>query len=393
MKTTLATVIATLALLPVLYSGSAACGAADDEADCQSNSTYLAQGARRVLDVNLGFTPGPILAVSTDPVGNAVDGADDDGDAEEQTVSRPRRLWLDPGRERLLALDQDALFAVDLGSFEPVTETEIGSEAGTLAVSPDSQALVVTDRIQGEVKLIPLDGISPPVSIPVGAGPNGVALGPGQRLAYVANEISGSLTIIETGLGAPRQDDRRVYVSATGEGVLVALDADGRIRRRYGGLPIRLRDLFFVPGGHRLLASYSELLVTGEIGTLGDGDLSVDEGVVELDLESGAVTRWSLGDEAPAADRLGRPCGLISLSGGKQVAVAVPGWSKIFVLDVSDTSATRGQVVRRLDFDGEPSWLAAGDPAGDWLYVLDEGAHSVTALDTKGGIAGVASLR
>jgi hypothetical protein len=75
------------------------------------------------------------------------------------------------------------------------------------------------------------------------------------------------------------------------------------------------------------------------------------------------------------------------------VAVALPGWGEVAVMDTAPDSPTRGQVVREIPVPGEPRWLAAAELAMDWLYVLDERAAMVYVLDAEGNVAYEVSLQ
>jgi len=356
-----------------------------DEPCPDRRSTLDSSGARHVLDVPLPFRPGPMTLVT-----HTEQGFDQ---------SRSSRLWLGEGGLSLYAIHDDAIWRLDLATLDRARVAAVGQRAARITGSRADDTLLFTDPLRGELWVLDQTHVSEPVRIEVGAGPTAVALGPGRRLAYVANEYDRSVSLVETGVGVVAQGDRSLLVASAGTGELLELDGDGRTRERYGDLPGRLDDLLLLEGGRELVASFSELLTTGEPGTLGDGELVIDEGLVLLDRETGEIQRWSLHrqdtDDQPTEHEadLARPTGLVPLAGGRQVAVALPGWSEVAVMDTAPDSPTRGQVVREIPVPGEPRWLVAAELAMDWLYVLDERAATVYVLDAKGDIAHEVSLQ
>jgi len=357
-----------------------ACNAPQDDDDCLNETTQVSpSGARHVLDVALPFKPGPLAVVTRLDTGTE--------------VSRSSRVWLAEDGMSLYVLQDNRVWRVDVATGDRERVGAVDKEAGQITGSEQDDTLVVSDPIRGAVWVMDQTRLSDPVRIPVGAGPGALALGPGRRLAYVANEYARSLSLVDTGVGVVTPGERSVYVSSVGDGTLQELDGDGRLRRTYEGLPTRLHDLVILADGRELWASYSELLTTGDIGTLGDGDLVIDEGVVRLDLETGQVERFSLKRSAGSAREgmLASPTGLVALPEGR-LAVALPGWGEVAVMDIAADSPTLGAVVAERPVPGEPRWLARAKLKTDWLYALDDRSATVFTLDPEGQILQTVSL-
>lgn len=344
------------------------------------NTEVSSTGARHVLDVPLPFAPGPMVVLS-----HGQDGA---------RVSRSSRLWLGDGGTQLYALDGSVVWGLDLGTLELSRVGAVDNQAEQLAGVEKEDTLLVTDSARGSLWV--LDQLRPgsPVRIPVGAAPAAVALGPGCRLAYVANAGDWSVSLVDTGVGVLSPAPREVLVAAKDEGAMVVLDGDGRPRGRFDGLPSRIGDLTVVASGRLALASYSELVTTGDIGVLGDGTLVLDEGLVAVDLETGAIERFPLERPTvgPRAGSLAWPTGILDL-GDHKIAVALPGWSVVALVDLAPDSPTRGQVFREVPVPGRPGWMTRASLDLDWLYVLDDQSATLTVVDSKGQITRQIPLR
>lgn len=366
-------------IVPGLFG---ACQVADEE-PCPNDSTIVSEsGARLVLTVPLPFEPGPMAVVTPAPSG---------GDVE---VSRSSRLWLGEGGLGLYALAGAGVWRVDLATLETSRVGGVDREAGQLTGGENEDTLLVTDPVQGTLWVLDQLGPARPVRIPLGGAPSAVAFGPGHRLAYVTNPGDQSLALVDTGVGMPSPVDRVVLVAAAAEGTLLRLDGDGRLQTRYEGLPSRLNDLAVLPGGRQVVASYVELVTTGDPGITGDGLLVLHEGLCLLDLETGAVEPLPLPRPAGTAREgsLAWPAGVVPLGEGT-VAVALPGWGVVAVVDVGPASPRRGEVLREIPVPGRPCHLARATLELDWLYVLDESGDQLSVLSTKGTVSGRITLQ
>jgi DNA-binding beta-propeller fold protein YncE len=307
------------------------------------------------------------------------------GSGSALSVSRSGRIWLDEGGQGLYALTGSGLWRVDLATLEKGRVGKLEPQAGRITGAEEGDALLVTDPQRGDLWILGPDG--PSVRIPLGATPSAVAFGPGHRLAYVANPGDWSLSLVDTGVGGPSSEERMVLVGSAREGALLRLDGDGRPRARYEGLPSRLNDLALLEGGRKAVASYTELITTGDPGVTGDGGLILHEGLCTIDLEDGTVETFTLprpSDTSREAS-LAWPAAILPLGDGT-VAVALPGWGMVAVMDLRPGSARRGELLREIPVQGRPRDLALGALELDWLYVLDESGDTLSVVGSKGAV-------
>jgi YVTN family beta-propeller protein len=78
-----------------------------------------------------------------------------------------------------------------------VAQIEVGDEPRTVAISPDKQWAYVTNQGSGTVSVINLTTNQKEKDIPVGAEPYGIALTPDGSRGYVANSASNSVSVLE----------------------------------------------------------------------------------------------------------------------------------------------------------------------------------------------------
>jgi YVTN family beta-propeller protein len=79
-----------------------------------------------------------------------------------------------------------------------VAEIEVGDEPRTVAITPDKRLAYVTNQGSATVSVIDLATNQKTQDIPVGVEPYGVALTPDGTRAYVANSASNSVSVIDT---------------------------------------------------------------------------------------------------------------------------------------------------------------------------------------------------
>jgi YVTN family beta-propeller protein len=79
-----------------------------------------------------------------------------------------------------------------------VTEIEVGDEPRSVAITPDKQRAYVTNQGSATVSVIDLATNQKTQDIPVGVEPYGIALTPDGARAYVANSASNTVSIIDT---------------------------------------------------------------------------------------------------------------------------------------------------------------------------------------------------
>jgi YVTN family beta-propeller protein len=79
-----------------------------------------------------------------------------------------------------------------------VAQVEVGDEPRTVAITPDKRLAYVTNQASATVSVIDLATNQKTQDIPVGAGPYGIALTPDGARAYVANSASNTVSVIDT---------------------------------------------------------------------------------------------------------------------------------------------------------------------------------------------------
>jgi YVTN family beta-propeller protein len=79
-----------------------------------------------------------------------------------------------------------------------ITEIEVGDEPRSVAITPDKQRAYVTNQGSATVSVIDLATNQKTQDIPVGVEPYGIALTPDGARAYVANSASNTVSIIDT---------------------------------------------------------------------------------------------------------------------------------------------------------------------------------------------------
>ncbi len=359
-----------------------ACSAAEVQDPCLNSSTFVGDsGARHVVAVDLPFTPGPVAVISST--------------ADAQSLSRSGRLWVGEGGTTLFALSGADVHSVDLATWDQTTLASVGYRAAQLAGSDHESTLLVTDHVRGSLWILDSTCHTQSIEVEVGRGPQALALGPGRRIAYVANEWDKTLSLVETGIGTHVSTERQVIVAAQSEGKLLVLDGDGRVQRTFDNLPSQLLDIALMPGGDVLAVTYSQVVVTGDIEVPSDGEIVLSEGIAMLDLTSGEVTLHEL--ERPKdldyENHLARPTGMAVVDNSTRLVVALPGWGRIAVLDIDPESDTYGATLKTHAVPGNPRWVVAASLADDWVYLLDDDTGILLTVDNRGQVIKELTLR
>ena len=79
-----------------------------------------------------------------------------------------------------------------------IAQIEVGDEPRTVAITPDKRLAYVTNQGSATVSVIDLTTNQKTIDIPVGVEPYGIALTPDGARAYVANSASNTVSIIDT---------------------------------------------------------------------------------------------------------------------------------------------------------------------------------------------------
>jgi YVTN family beta-propeller protein len=91
-----------------------------------------------------------------------------------------------------------SIFGVAGDENSKLAEILVGERPQTVAITPDKRLAYVTNQTSGTVSVVDLVSLTKTADVPVGAGPFGVALTPDGGRAYVANSASNSVSIIDT---------------------------------------------------------------------------------------------------------------------------------------------------------------------------------------------------
>src|SRR6266581_9398269 len=96
-----------------------------------------------------------------------------------------------------------SIFDTRNGANTRLAQVTVGREPNGVAVSPDGTRIYVANTVSGTVTVLSVDRASSAygitvLTIPVGAEPYGLALTPSGRKLYVANARSNSVSVIDT---------------------------------------------------------------------------------------------------------------------------------------------------------------------------------------------------
>lgn len=167
-----------------------------------------------------------------------------------------------PGRLLVLA-------ANDLGR-GPLAEIQVGRGPAHVVADSKGTRAFVTNSIDRSLSVVDLARGTTIGSVPLGASPHGLRLGPGGRTLYIANTGDGTVSIVDTArlvetarvsVGkAPVQvavtpDGRRTYVSLRGENEVAVLD--NQTRRVVGKISVGSGpiQLFVSPDGKEVFVA------------------------------------------------------------------------------------------------------------------------------------------
>ena len=236
--------------------------------------------------------------------------------------TRPHGVaWFAPDRVAVTTEGSKHLVIVDPDAGRVLGAIETGQEVSHMvAVAPGGSRAYVANLGSGSTSGVALDGASPALSVPTGAGTEAIAV---------------------------RPDGREVWVAARGEGRLVRLDATTLERSGstpLPGMPIRIA---FSPDGWRAYvtcAAASELVVFDA-----RSGRELQRRRIEVPLAADAPSR----PFARLAPGSALPIGLAVAPDGRSVYVAATMADRVVQLD-----ARTLEVLRTIEVGGEPDGLA-----------------------------------
>lgn len=144
------------------------------------------------------------------------------------------------GRAYVANNGSNTLSVIDTSANTVVATIPVGAGPQGVAVNPATSRVYVTNNFNGTLSVIDTTGNTVLTNVPVGAGPRGVAVNPSANRAYVSNGNSSTLSVIDTnsntvvttipvGAGphgvALNSAANRVYVANNGNGTLSVVDA------------------------------------------------------------------------------------------------------------------------------------------------------------------------
>src|SRR5437016_6418427 len=96
-----------------------------------------------------------------------------------------------------------SIFDIKGGANTRVAQVTVGTEPNGVAVSPDGSRIYVANTVSGTITVLAADRVNsaygtPVLSIPVGTEPYGLALTASGKKLYVANSRSNSVSVIDT---------------------------------------------------------------------------------------------------------------------------------------------------------------------------------------------------
>ena len=249
----------------------------------------------------------------------------------------------------------------------------ITDDAGRVTVSgvkgtqlPGSYTLSATSGIQVDTANVAVTGLGPVGKIPVGIGPDGIAVSPDGTRAYVSNSASHTISVIDTATNkvlkaipvgnGPRwvgvsPDGTRAYVCCYDRGTVSVIDtASNRVMTNIS-CETYTRGIAFNPDGTRAYVS-----------NFGSHTISVIDTATDR-----VLTSIPIGSE---------PTGIVVKPDGTRVYAS--NWAT-HTVSVIDTATD--QVLTNIQVGNNPYWIAAC-PESSRIFVSNYGSHTVSIIDT-----------
>jgi len=312
-------------------------------------------------------------------------------------------------------------------SLIPSTTTRIarvpsGATSGPLSLTtPDGTA--ISPRIFNTKVTFPAPFETKMITVGIGSAPEGVAFTPDGRKAYVANKVDGTVSIINTAtnqvilptlpvdpvLTVPVQaiavspDNRRVYVSAGGQGVFV-LDAvafplkviDHILVSAGTGMDFNPQGLAVSPDGRLLYVSDSQdggavrvidLATKAELANITFGAGTMPLGVAASPAGQRAYFALAGLNEVKVYDTVSRTVIDTITVGQWPVSIAItPNDAKVYIANELDNTITvydtaAKQVIATITVGTQPTGIAISAD-GTRVYVTNRGSDSVSIIST-----------
>jgi YVTN family beta-propeller protein len=280
-------------------------------------------------------------------------------------------------RQVLVAnLGADTVTPVDLATNQAGAPIAVGADPVSIAISPDGQIAYVSNELDGTVSVIEIATdrvIGAPIA--VGANPAGLALTPNGATLYVADELSNTVSVIDT---ASRQAVGSIKVGSFPNAVAVDPDGLTAYVSNAGGDTVSVIDTLTnaiaapsIPVGEEPLGI--AFTPDGRKAFVADGN---SKAVTVIDALTNAV-------EGPPI-KVGKEPGAIAVSpDGHHAYVANDESNSVSVIDTG-----ADQVVgTAIKLEAGPTGIAI-TPNGRFAYVAEPGAGGISPIDLGGGSLG-----
>ncbi len=273
---------------------------------------------------------------------------------------------------------------------------------------PGSYTLSATSGIQVDTANVAVTGLGPEGKIPVGIGPDGIAISPDGTRAYVSNSASHTISVIDTATNkvlttipvgnGPRwvgvsPDGTRAYVCCYDRGTVSVIDtASNRVMTNIS-CGTYTRGIAFNPDGTRAYVSNFGSHTISVIDTATDQVLTnIPTGnspygvAVSPDGNRVYVSNWvsntvsvidTTTDRVLTSIPIGtKPTGIVINPDGTRVYAS--NWTSNTV-SVIDTATD--QVLTNIQVGSNPYWIAVS-PESSRIFVSNHGSHTVSIIDT-----------
>ncbi|GAA0912538.1 serine/threonine-protein kinase [Streptomyces thermoalcalitolerans] len=249
-----------------------------------------------------------------------------------------------------------------------VSSIRVGGHPEEVAVSPDGRRAYVTNERSGSVSVIDTATNKVDGTIPVGSFPKGVEVSPDGHRAYVANLGSGSVSVIDT---ATNKVDSTVPVGRQPDGVAVSPGDGSQVyvtNGRSGSVSVIDTETNKVDSTIPVGSSPAGVAMSPDgrrayVANLGSGSVSV------IDTATNKVSRTI---------PVGRsPQGVDVSPDGRRAYVTSLGSGSVSVIDTATN-----EVDDTISVGSGPQGVAVAPENGRWAYVTSFSSGSVSVIDT-----------
>jgi YVTN family beta-propeller protein len=273
---------------------------------------------------------------------------------------------------------------------------------------PGSYTLSATSGIQVDTANVAVTGLGPEGKIPVGIGPDGIAISPDGTRAYVSNSASHTISVIDTATNkvlttipvgnGPRwvavsPDGTRAYVCSYDRGSVAVIDTTSNRVMTNISCGTYTRGIAFNPDGTRAYVSNFGSHTISVIDTATDQVLTnIPTGnspygvAVSPDGNRVYVSNWVSNTVSVIDSTTDRVLTSIPI-GTKPTGIAInPDGTRVYASNwtsntVSVIDTATDQVLTNIQVGNNPYWIAVS-PESSRIFVSNHGSHTVSIIDT-----------